>query len=228
MKTIRVRHAAFILCTTVLSLVAALPASATFVIDGYDIPVVPDGLVGALGSSDSRSDVLPTPAFPFGGRDTTVISTLTGVISATIGGGQLIEISALNTGGTVHLEYDSPFNGVPVDFTSGGALYFALDLLSSSNNGTLTVELVANNNASTGPVAVATNLLPHTLLIPIPAHPDFIAASFFDIFVTRDAGGTSLSIDSIYTAVPEPTMALIWATLLGCAAAFRLTRSGVC
>jgi hypothetical protein len=193
------------------SLALALPAGAAILIDDYSIPLVPDALVGAFGGVDSRVDVLPSPIpYPYGGRTTTVTAAPAGVISATVGGGQLIDVAALGAGGTVQLAYVAPGAG-PVNFLAGGATHFAFDLLSSDDNGLLTVTIVANGISSTGPVAIPSNPNPSTFLVPIPVNPNFAAAGFFDVFFDLSGGATSVSIDRFYTAaIPEPSMALIW------------------
>lgn len=194
------------------SLCFALPARAGILIDDYSLPVTPTALVGVFGSSNNRVDAMPSPVpYPFSSRSTTVTAAAAGVISATIGGGQLIDISAFGTGGTVHLAYTAPALG-PVNFLAG-ATNFTFDLLSSANNGLLTVTLVANGAASTGAVPITVSASPTTFSVPIPVNANFAFASFFDVFFELQGGATSLSIDSFRTTiagVPEPTTSLVW------------------
>jgi len=187
---------------------AAIPAHAAFLIDDFNIPTIPVALVDIAGGG-SATALHSADAYP--SRLTTVTAGA-GVLAATVGGGQIIDIQATAGGGVVTLNY----YGASPDLTVGGLnSYLYVDIAQSVNVGALTLAFNVNSAGPATPIALPFGVIttPYTVGVPLaliaPAG-DLASASFFDVFVTLTGGGTSITVDRVYTAaVPEVSSFLV-------------------
>jgi hypothetical protein len=211
---------ALILAAVAVVSVVSASASAAVLVDDYSIPAVAGGLSsnGLLGPV-LRTDLLPSPVpYAFPARDANVTANAGGLVTATIGSGNLVNASSSLAGGALTLTY---YGGPPVNFFAGGASQLDLDFFSIFPviPNSMSVVATVNGLNSSLPQNLLFSASPQTISIPfgsfaVPA--GLAAVSTLQLtFNFGSAGFFTLDSVEIPTAppigaVPEPAAVCVW------------------